>query len=514
MSIKDPKGVVSAGHEITAEAAAEILREGGNAFDAVIAAIITATVPEFVFSSIGGGGFAMVRPANGKTAICYDFFAHTPAIKRGEDELEFYAIQADFGPATQEFHIGAGSTAVPGLIPGLFAIHEDFGSVPMKRLIEPAILAAREGVSVTGLHAYLYSIVEPILIASDAARQYFAPGGKVLGPGDIYRNSEVADLLDCLAREGPRLMSQGEVAQAVVAQSRDHGGHLTMEDLGSYRTKKRTPLAWRYRGHELLLNPAPAASGPLISFGLALLEKLLPEGGAPDPLLLARVMEETNTVRSARGSALRTIVQDATIESHLQALAAHTPATRGTTHISVIDAKGNAASATITNGEGNGRMVTGCGFMLNNMLGEEDLNPGGFHRWAPDTRLSTMMAPTIVLGRDGTLTALGSGGSNRIRTAVLQVAINLFDRGLDLESSITAARLHVERDGTLSFEEAPWEIAFNGDERAALLDAYPQAHGWPEANLFFGGVHTVRRHDDGRLEGAGDPRREGFVVVV
>ncbi|MHA1164129.1 MAG: gamma-glutamyltransferase family protein [Alphaproteobacteria bacterium] len=509
-----PKGVVAAGHEITAQAAAEILREGGNAFDAVIAAMITATVPEFVFSSIGGGGFAMARPANSRNAICYDFFAQTPATKRSEDELEFYAITADFGPATQEFHIGAGSTAVPGLIPGLFAIHEDLGSVPMKRLFEPAILAAREGVSVTDLHAYLYTIVEPILIASEAAGQYFAPDGKVLGAGDMYRNSEVADVLDCLAREGPRLMSEGEVAQGVVAQSRDHGGHLTMEDLRGYTVEKRDPLEWRYRGHELFLNPAPAASGALIAFGLALLEKLLPGGGAADPVLLARVMEETNTVRSARGNALQTIVQDATIESHLRALAGHKPATRGTTHISVIDAKGNAASATITNGEGNGRMVTGCGFMLNNMLGEEDLNPGGFHRWSPDTRLSTMMAPTIVLGRDGTLTALGSGGSNRIRTAILQVAINLIDRGMDLESAIHAARLHVEGDGTLSFEEAPWEIAFNGDERTAMLEACPHAHGWPEANLFFGGVHTARRHGDGRLEGAGDPRREGCVVVV
>ena len=125
-----------------------------------------------------------------------------------------------------------------------------------------------------------------------------------------------------------------------------------------------------------------------------------------------------------------------------------------------------------------------------------------------------MMAPTIALGRDGTLTALGSGGSNRIRTALLQVAINLFDRDMGLETSVNAARLHVERDGTLSYEEAPWEIAFNGDERAALLEAYPHAHGWPEENLFFGGVHTVRRHGDGRLEGTGDPRREGCVVVV
>lgn len=512
--MKEPGGVVAAGHKVTVEAAAEVLREGGNAFDAVIAGMITATVPEFVFSSIGGGGFLMARPANSKTAICYDFFAQTPVTKRSEDEIEFYGITADFGPATQEFHIGAGSTAVPGLIQGLFAIHDDLASLPMARLLEPAILAAREGVRVSDLHAYLYTIVSPILTAGDAAKHYFAPGDKLLASGDVYHNSEFADLLECLAREGQRLFTEGEVAQAMAAQSRDHGGHLTLEDLRGYKVERRKPIEQQYRKHELLLNPAPAASGALIAFGLALLERSLPDGTSPDPTMLARIMEETNTVRQARGSALQEIMSDATITAHLKSMATHTPATRGTTHISVIDAQGNTAAATITNGEGNGRMVDGCGFMLNNMLGEEDLNPGGFHQWRPDTRLSTMMAPTIAMSPDGTLTALGSGGSNRIRTAVLQVAINLFDRGMDLETAVNAARLHVERDGTVSFEEAPWNIAFNDDERTALLEAYPDAHGWPEENLFFGGVHTTRRHGDGRLEAAGDPRREGISIVV
>ncbi len=512
--MKENKGVVAAGHKESAEAAAEVLREGGNAFDAAIAGMVTATVPEFVFSSIGGGGFLMARPANSKHAILYDFFAQTPLVKRPEDELEFYGIHADFGPATQEFHIGAGSAAVPGLVQGLYAIHGDLGSFPMTRLVEPAILAAREGVHVSKLHAYLYTIVSPILTASQSVRDIFAPDGKLLAEGDIYKNAEVSDTLDCLAREGPRLFTEGEVGQAIAMQSCELGGHLSLADLKRYNVKRRSPLALGYRGHEFLLNPAPAASGSLIAFGLRLLEKLLPEGGAPDPVLLARVMEETNSVRKARGSALDEIVHDETIAAHLKSIAAHTPSTRGTTHISVIDAQGNAASGTITNGEGNGHMVKGCGFMLNNMLGEEDLNPDGFHLWAPDTRLSTMMAPTITSSPDGILTALGSGGSNRIRTAILQVAINLIDRDMGLDEAVNASRLHMERGGTLSFEEAPWDIAFNDDERTSLLEAYPQAHGWPEANLFFGGVHAVRRSGDGRFVGAGDPRREGVAILV
>ncbi len=507
------RGVVAAGHAVTAEAAAEVLREGGNAFDAALAAVATACVPEFVFSSIGGGGFLMALDATRGQARLYDFFAQTPLNKRAADEIEFYGILADFGPATQEFHIGAGSTATPGLVQGLYAVHGDLATLPMKRLLEPAIEAARAGVTVTDLHAYLYTIVAPILQATPQARALFAPSDRLLQAGDTYRNSAFADLLEELARTGPRLFSEGEVARAIVAQSETHGGHLTMDDLGAYRVETRDPLSWRYRGAQAWLNPAPAASGPLIAFGLGLLERL-DRHAAPDALALARVMEETNQVRMARGAALEEIVTEAALAEHLAALEAHTPATRGTTHISVIDAEGNVAAATITNGEGNGHMVEGCGFMLNNMLGEEDLNPQGFHLWKENTRLSTMMAPTVLRGEDGSLTALGSGGSNRIRTAILQVIVNLIDRGMDPETAVLAARLHVERGGTVSLEEGPWEEHFPAGARDALLDAFPGTERWPARNLFFGGVHTARRTASGAFEGTGDPRRGGVALIV
>ena len=131
----------------------------------------------------------------------------------------------------------------------------------------------------------------------------------------------------------------------------------------------------------------------------------------------------------------------------------HPAAYRGTTHISVIDRDGNAAAASLSMGEGNGSIVGNFGFMLNNMLGEEDLTPG-LGAWREGVRLSSMMAPTIVLQPDGTVIALGTGGSNRIRTAILQVAVNLLDHGMSLEDAVTAPRLHLEKCGTLSFE--PW----------------------------------------------------------
>ncbi len=120
-----------------------------------------------------------------------------------------------------------------------------------------------------------------------------------------------------------------------------------------------------------------------------------------------------------------------------------------------------------------------------------------------------MMAPTIITEQDGSVTALGTGGSNRIRTAILQVAVNLLDRGMRLDEAVEAPRLHVEKCGTLSFEPG-----FSEGEQAALLAVAPEAQAWPEQNLFFGGVHSARRRADGSVEGAGDPRRRGQAIVV
>jgi gamma-glutamyltranspeptidase/glutathione hydrolase len=147
--------------------------------------------------------------------------------------------------------------------------------------------------------------------------------------------------------------------------------------------------------------------------------------------------------------------------------------------------------------------------MLNNMLGEEDLAPEGLGQWRQGVRLSSVMAPTVILQPDGTVTALGTGGSNRIRTAVLQVVVNLLDRGMDLEAAVASPRLHVEKCDTLSFEPGFPEEA----ERAFRAEG-DKARAWPAGNLFFGGVHGARRFTDGGVEGAGDPRRGGHAIVT
>ena len=501
--------VVAAGHELTAGAAAEILEDGGNAFDAALAGLFMTFVAEAVFASPGGGGFLMARRADSGSCALFDFFCETPRKRRAANEVEFFPIHADFGPAKQEFHIGLGSSATPGVVPGVFAIHEALCKLPMKRLVEPAMHAAREGFALSEFQAYLFTVIAPILTASESVARIFAPGGKLLQAGETFRNEGLAETLAWLAEDGARLFLDGDVGQAIVAQSHEFGGHLTRDDLKRYRVALREPLYWRHKGATVALNPPPAASGALIAFGLAYLEALAETGAEADALALREAMEATNEARAKHGEGLAERLAGGVLAKEMREAARHPASYRGTTQVSVIDADGNAASVSLSNGEGNGYIVGNFGFMLNNMLGEEDLAAGGLNAWREGTRLSSMMAPTIILEPDGTVTALGTGGSNRIRTAILQVAGNLLDHGMGLDDAVEASRFHVEREGTISFEPGLPEAA--EAEFRLLRD---KAHAWPERNLFFGGVHAARRHRDGGVEGAGDPRRGGQTRVV
>lgn len=514
------KGAVACGHPETANAAAEILAEGGNAFDAVLAAFGAATVAEPVLASLGGGGFLMAQPHDGP-ALVYDFFVDTPLQWRPSGELDFFPVHADFGVTTQEFHIGLGAAAIPGAVKGLFAIHRDLASLPMARLLEPAIALAREGSAVRPIDAYLFTVVAPILMARPEVRAlYCDETGSLLTAGATLKQPDLAQGLEALAREGQDLFYRGSFAQRLIEICRSGGGQITAADLERYRVARRPPLRRHYGGCEILTNPPPSAGGILIALALDLLaahdlRRLGPrEGGA----LLARVMTATGQARRELGldrrlagdpdGTMAALADPDLVARYRQEVLPHRSAQRGTTHVSVVDAAGNLAAMTLSNGEGCAEILPGSGIVLNNMLGEEDLNPSGFHRGDPGQRLSSMMAPSLAHLPDGSLVALGSGGSNRIRSAILQVLLRLIHEDVALPDAVSAARLHVER-GQANLEQGLPEG----------LGEVLQAQGlevtdWPAGNLFFGGVHAVMRHPDGRFEAAGDQRRGGVGLVI
>jgi len=523
--VKQSKGVIAAGHELTVRVAEDILKSGGNAFDAVVAAHLAAFVTEPVLASPAGGGFLLAQTPD-QSQILYDFFVHTPRRRRdsgafGESgEIEFYPISADFGETVQEFHIGMGSVATPGTIKGLFEIHRDLCRMPMKRLVEPAIALAREGVVMNHFQADILDIVQAIFLASEESLRIYGKTGKnqLKVEGDTLLQPDMADFLEVLAIEGDDFFYRGEIAAMVDRMSHLQGGHITRDDFDSYEVKRRKPLRLGYREDaELAFNPAPSSGGTLIAFALKLMEEADPSdhpfGSAGHLLRLAKVQQLTDIARIDHLARTRTpapdeqILESGYITEYLEKIADYARFTRGTTHLSIMDSEGNTASLSTSNGEGCGSIIPGTGIMLNNMLGEEDLHPTGFHQWPEDTRITSMMTPGMLATRNGSIVAFGSGGSNRIRTAILQVILNLTDYGMPLEQAVQAARIHCEKD-FLSIE--------HGFEHTALepvLREWTEHKLWSGSNLFFGGVHSVMRGPAG-FQGAGDQRRGGVAKIV
>ncbi len=485
------RGVVAGGHPGVCDAAAAVLHSGGNAFDAAIAAGFAAAVGEPGLTSLGGGGFLLARSADGRERI-FDFFVDTAGRGHRAAELEphLHPFTVRFSGAEQVFNAGRGSVAVPGNLKGFLHVHASLGRLPLARVLEPAVRMAREGVALNRHQAHVLKLLEPILTASARGRSLYAPEGRLPREGECLVNAELADFMEGLPKQGGRDFYQGELAARIAAEMREGQGLLTQADLAAYQVFERSPLCVEYRGHRLLTNPPPSFGGSLIGLSLELLSRhdLAPLGwGSAEHLeLLASVMREVDRrrVRDAAGEARRRT-------------------SRGTTHASVADAEGNVASLSTSNGEGSGYLVPGTGIMLNNMLGEDDLHPEGFHASPPGQRVGSMMSPMVVVGTDGVRLILGSGGSKRIRTALLQVVSNVLDFGMPVREAVAAPRVHW--DG----ERLQVEPGFQ-PEAVGALGAEWRSNLWTETDLYFGGVHAV----DPAGEGAGDPRRGGSARVI
>ncbi|PZV05883.1 MAG: gamma-glutamyltransferase [Leptolyngbya sp.] len=517
------QGAIAAGHALTAEAGAEMLRQGGNAFDAAIAAAFTACVTESALTSLAGGGFLLAHTAAGENRL-FDFFCQTPQSKAIGRSPDFYPIHANFGDTTQEFHIGLGSMAVPGAIAGLLHVHHKLGRLPLANIVAPAQRWATEGTEVEPFRAYCFQILAPILTVTAGAKAIYAPRGELLKAGDRFYLTDFAAFLDDLVRHGADLFYQGDLARAIAQVCQTHGGYLTLEDLRTYQVVEREPLTVPYGSATLLTNPPSSSGGTLIAFALHLLAQASPsltDHSSPRHVAILReIMRLTNLARQTgyddhlyRADIAQEFLSPPHLAPYLAEL--QTFLRQGsskwgsTTHISVVDGEGNAASLTTSNGEGSAYVIPGTGIMMNNMLGEEDLNPQGFHQWPTNQRMSSMMAPTLVLQDGRPRLVLGSGGSNRIRTAILQVVSNVLDFDMDIEAAVNAPRLHWER-GALHLEPGYEQAAI----AAQAVTNDDVCTWWQAPSMFFGGVHAVAVDPDGQLSGVGDGRRGGAWVVV
>ena len=505
------RGVVAAGHPLTAQAGADVLRAGGNAVDAAVAAVLMSFVTESPLTGPGAGGFMLVHTAGGEDHLL-DFFVAAPGSGLDTPEpAELEPIPVEFAPeAIQVFNIGPSSCGVYGTPVGAAEALARFGTLTLADLVGEPARVAREGAELSPIQAFLVRILGPILISRPEGKAIYAPEGRLLEAGERVRMPELADLLERLGREGPGFLYTGDVAAAISEHVLAHGGLLTRDDLASYEVVEREPARAHYRGVDVLTNPPPSSGGILIAYSLTLLAEL---GRSGDLRALVEVMDRTNRSRSEEfaqglhreGYLERFLAQDA-IRTHADDIGSRLGST---THIAVLDGDGGCASVTCSNGSCSGVIVPGTGMHLNNMLGEEDLNPGGFHRHEPGRRIPSMMAPTVVL-RDGVPeVALGSAGSNRIRSAVLQTILGVVDEGLGAQAAVDRPRVHFE-GGVVEAEPGVDADGLDALERDGWT-----VQRWNERNLYFGGAQAVARDPrTGDLTGGGDPRRGGVAILV
>ncbi len=518
-------GVVAAGHPVSAQCGAEALRAGGNAVDAALGAMLASFACEPMLTGLGAGGYMLIASPD-STPVLLDFFVQAPG--RGADpsaRAALVPIRVSFGDAIQEFNIGAASVGGYGVPAGVCEASRRFGSMPLAELVKPAVRLARDGVPLTLQQAYVIEILADIATSTPESAALFAPEGTLLRAGDVIRQPELGDALERLGAEGAEPFYDGDVGSAIVDWLAARGGMLTREDLAAYAVVDRPPVRVPYRDREVLTNPPPSAGGILLAHAFTML------GAAPGPPgveSVVAVMERAQRERTPEFLAglddpefVQRFLGRATsgggwaasgggrVESG-GAIAEPSEPTGGgplgsTTHISVIDRAGRACSVTCSNGSCSGVIVPGTGVHLNNMLGEQDLNPLGFHRHRPGRRLPSMMAPTIVLREGRPELVLGSAGSNRIRSAILQTIIRVIDDEILAPEAVEAPRLHFE-EGVVYVEP--------GIDVAALEAAGRTVARFRDRNLFFGGVQAVQRATGGDFWGGGDPRRGGAAVVV
>lgn len=488
----NPKfGTIAAGHPTTAQAGIDMLEAGGNAFDAALAAMLVSFVSEASLTSMGGGGFMNTYTASGEACL-YDFFVQTPRKRKPMGEVDFRDSYIHFGAASQHQYNGKASIAVPGCPAGLFHVHERLGSLPMQVIIQPAVRLAREGVVITPYQEYSLKILESILLEKPEIARRYTKDGQSLKLGERMYLPLYADTLEAMAKEGVDLFYKGEIAQKFAKDHAEHGGIITLEDLVNYEVIERKPLQATYKDHILLTNPPPCAGGSLICHGLeqaAKIEKQLDEMtpfGGDYIRQIAAIFQQMDVYRRDH------------LTDYLDKMG-------NTTHISVMDAKGNAASLTTTIGGSSGEAIPGTDIHANNMLGELDLFPMGVYQWPENRRVSSMMSPSIVLHHGKPKIVIGSGGSARIRTAILQVVLNLISHGLTPKEAVDHPRIHWE--GHLLSAE-PGLLAVG--EAFSLPGS--RVHFWDEKNMFFGGTHMVCQDADGILTGAADARRAGVVM--
>jgi gamma-glutamyltranspeptidase/glutathione hydrolase len=525
--------MVASNAPLASQAGLEVLAAGGNAVDAAVATGFALAVVYPEAGNLGGGGYAVIRMADGRTAAL-DYREKAPAAAT----RDMFIDPATGRPGDKSL-VGHLASGVPGAVAGLLAQHERFGALPRAAVLAPAIRLAREGFLADS--AFVRSVArDSALICRFAGCATFFPGGRALAAGTVFRQPELARTLERIAAGGHRGFYDGEIPRAIEAEMRRGGGVITAADLAAYRPAWRTPLTGAYRGHGILAMPPSSSGGVTVIEALNLLEAAGPPAPAGSAAALHRLLGAFQLAFIDRNEyiadpdVVAVPVDRLTDKAYAAAQWKRLDPTRyvptrtlapglgprregdETTHYSVVDRFGNAVATTTTvNGlHGSGVWVPGAGFFLNNEMDDFAAQPGQPNMFGlvqgeanavgPGKRMLSAMSPTIVLDRQGqVLLVVGSRGGPRIITGVAQVILNVVDHGMSLADAMAAPRVH--------FQGLPETVSYErGGFAADVLTALTRM-GWQLAPGGSGSPVAILRVRGG-WEGMWDPRAAGGVA--
>jgi gamma-glutamyltranspeptidase / glutathione hydrolase len=446
---------------VTAAVGADILAAGGSAGDAAAAMTLASCVAETVFTGIGGGGFAIYYDAVSGDTTCLDFFVAVPGLG-GRRSVSPIEVAIDFGGQRVPYAVGPSTVAVPGVPAGVAHLHDRWGRLPWRDVVQPAIDHAERGVTFSPVHAKVLATVAPAMLINEGATVYGDRAGGLLPAGGLLFHPGLSATLTVLADEGPDAFYAGPIASAMVAAVGSQGD-LTMADLAAYRVREAAPRS------------APFAGAQVLARGDDLDDLL----GSLDAL------QEVGLVDDAGETAARVV----------GVLRAH-PRRGDTTSIAVVDDVGNACAVTTSLGLSSGVWLADLGIHLNSMMGEGELIRG---TEAPGRRMGSMMSPLIAVAGGRPVLVAGAAGGSRIRSALVQVLVNVLHRGMSAADAIAEPRLNPVL-GRVHVEPGM------PDAVLARLESDEPVVRWPALDSYFGGVAAIS------LDGPGaDPRRGGEV---
>jgi gamma-glutamyltranspeptidase / glutathione hydrolase len=535
---RPPGHAVASAHALATEAGMEVLREGGNAFDAAIAVSAVLSVVEPISSGLGGGGFFLLHDAKTGRDVFVDARETAPAAATPERYLtadgEFDRDRAENGPW---------AAGIPGLPAAFVHIAERYGSLPLSRTLAPAIRIAREGFPVYGRLARGYQARRAVMERYPGTREVFLATGAPLQEGDLLRQPDLARTLELLAGRGFDGFYRGEVAEKLVAGVNAEGGQWNAAELAAYRVKEREPIRFRYRDWEIVTAPPPSSGGIALAQMLQILQgwdlQALDEAarthlvvesmrrafrdrtfylGDPD---FVQVPQRLLTSPDYAAGLRATINPARATPSDLLSGEATPLEGDDTTHFSIIDAQGNRVGGTQTVNLlfGSGLVPPGTGVLLNNEMDDFALKPGtpnafgvmGYDANAPEPgkRMLSSMTPTFMVS-DDRVAVLGTPGGTRIITMVLLGVLG-YDAGLGAQAVAALPRYH--------HQWMPDRISAEGEMfdagTAAALRALghqvdlpgDSAAGGRGSSHVWGNFQTVLwRRGEGLLEAGSDPR--------